>query len=73
VVNITPRPLYPRGKNLRYPLDKRLNGPQSLDDMEKRKLLETVDALHFHLSAQLSQFLTIIPGCKNNFLFHNFK
>jgi hypothetical protein len=25
----TPRPLYPQGKNHRYPLDRRLGGPQS--------------------------------------------
>jgi hypothetical protein len=29
VVNFTPRPLYPQEKNLRYPLDRRLGGPQS--------------------------------------------
>jgi hypothetical protein len=29
VVNFTPRPLYPRGKSPRYPLDRRLGGPQS--------------------------------------------
>jgi len=29
VVSFTPRPLYPRGKSLRYPLDRRLGGPQS--------------------------------------------
>jgi hypothetical protein len=29
VVNFTPRPLYPRGKSPRYPLDRRLDGPQS--------------------------------------------
>jgi hypothetical protein len=29
VVSFTPRPLYPQGKNPRYPLDKRLGGPQS--------------------------------------------
>jgi hypothetical protein len=29
VVNFTPRPLYPRGKSPRYPLDRRLRGPQS--------------------------------------------
>jgi hypothetical protein len=29
VVNFTPRPLYPQGKSPRYPLDKRLGGPQS--------------------------------------------
>jgi hypothetical protein len=28
VVSLTPRPLYPRGKNHRYPLDKRLGGTQ---------------------------------------------
>jgi hypothetical protein len=29
VVSFTPRPLYPQGKNPRYPLDRRLGGPQS--------------------------------------------
>jgi hypothetical protein len=29
VVNFTPRPLYPQGKSPRYPLDRRLGGPQS--------------------------------------------
>jgi hypothetical protein len=29
VVNFTPRPLYPRGKSPRYPLDRRLGGTQS--------------------------------------------
>jgi hypothetical protein len=29
VVNFTPRPLYPRGKSPRYPLDRRLGRPQS--------------------------------------------
>jgi hypothetical protein len=29
VVSFTPRPLYPRGKSPRYPLDRRLGGPQS--------------------------------------------
>jgi hypothetical protein len=29
VVSFTPRPLYPRGKGPRYPLDRRLSGPQS--------------------------------------------
>jgi hypothetical protein len=27
VVSFTPQPLYPQGKNCRYPLDKRLRGP----------------------------------------------
>jgi len=27
--SFTPRPLYPQGKSLWYPLDKRLGGPQS--------------------------------------------
>jgi hypothetical protein len=30
VVIFTPRPLYLEGKILRYPLDRRLGGPQSL-------------------------------------------
>jgi hypothetical protein len=29
MVSFTPRPLYPRGKSPRYPLDRRLGGPQS--------------------------------------------
>jgi hypothetical protein len=29
VVNFTPRPLHPRGKSPRYPLNRRLGGPQS--------------------------------------------
>jgi hypothetical protein len=29
VVNFTPRPLYPQGKILWYPSDRRLDGPQS--------------------------------------------
>jgi hypothetical protein len=29
MVSFTPRPLYPQGKNSRYPLDRRLSGPQS--------------------------------------------
>jgi hypothetical protein len=29
VVNFTPRLLYPQGKSPRYPLDRRLGGPQS--------------------------------------------
>jgi hypothetical protein len=29
VVSFTPLPLYPQGKILRYPLDRRLGGPQS--------------------------------------------
>jgi len=30
VVSFTPRPFCSRGKRLRYPLDRRLDGPQSL-------------------------------------------
>jgi hypothetical protein len=29
MVSFTPRPLYPQGKGPRYPLDRRLGGPQS--------------------------------------------
>jgi hypothetical protein len=39
-VSCTPLPLYPRGKSLRYPLDRRLGGPrEGLDDEEKTKFL----------------------------------
>jgi hypothetical protein len=38
VVRFTPRPLYPRGKSPRYPLDRGLGGPQSRSGRsEKRK------------------------------------
>jgi len=41
VVSFTPRPLYPQGKSPWYPLDRRLDGPQSravLDAVVKRKI-----------------------------------
>jgi hypothetical protein len=31
VVSFTPLPLYPRGKSPRYPLDRRLGGPQNVN------------------------------------------
>jgi hypothetical protein len=38
VVSFTPLSLYFRGKNHRYPLDRRLGGPQiGLDAVEKKK------------------------------------
>jgi hypothetical protein len=40
VVSFTPQPLYPRGKSPRYPLDRRLGGPQSRSGhVQKRKSL----------------------------------
>jgi hypothetical protein len=40
VVNFTLLPLYPRRKNPRYPLIRRLAGPRAgVDDVEKRKFL----------------------------------
>jgi hypothetical protein len=40
MVSITPWPLYPLGKGPRYPLDRRLVGPQSrVDAVEKRTFL----------------------------------
>jgi hypothetical protein len=42
VVSFTHRPLYPRGKNTRYPLDRRLGGPQSRSPRSgEEKILET--------------------------------
>jgi hypothetical protein len=37
VVTFTPRPLYPRGNCPRYPLDRRLGGPQSLSGHYRRE------------------------------------
>jgi hypothetical protein len=38
MVSFMPRPLYPRRKSPRYPLDRRVGGPRAvLDDVEKRK------------------------------------
>jgi hypothetical protein len=35
VVSFTPRPLYHRGKSPRYPLDRRLSGPQSRSERRR--------------------------------------
>jgi hypothetical protein len=41
VVSLTPQPLYPRGKSPRYPLDRRLGGPQSQSGkFEEEKILD---------------------------------
>jgi hypothetical protein len=37
VVSFTPLSLYPRGKSHRYPLDRRLGGPQSRSGLRGRK------------------------------------
>jgi hypothetical protein len=40
VVSFTSRPLYPRGKRSRYPLDRRLSGQKTgLDNVERRKIV----------------------------------
>jgi hypothetical protein len=40
MVSFKPRPFNPLGKSFRYPVDRRLGGPQSgLDEVEKRKFL----------------------------------
>jgi hypothetical protein len=40
VVSFTPRPIYPRGKSPRYPLDRRLGGPQSWSGRCEEKILD---------------------------------
>jgi hypothetical protein len=41
VVSFTPLPLYPQGKSSRYPLDRRLDGPQSRPELRgKEKILD---------------------------------
>jgi hypothetical protein len=45
VVSFTPQPLYPRGKSLRYQLDRRLGGPQSRFGRHgEEKILECTEA-----------------------------
>jgi hypothetical protein len=38
VINFTPLPLYPQGKNPWYPLDRRLVGPRAIPDTVMRKI-----------------------------------
>jgi hypothetical protein len=43
LVSFTPRPLYPRWKNPRYSLDRRLGGPQSRSRrLEEKKILNPI-------------------------------
>jgi hypothetical protein len=45
VVSFTPLPLYPRGKSPRYPLDRRLGGPQSRSErFGEEKILDLTGA-----------------------------
>jgi hypothetical protein len=39
-MSFTPRPLYPQGKSPRYPLDRRLGGPQSRSGRGEDKILD---------------------------------
>jgi hypothetical protein len=42
VVNFTPRPLSPRGKSPRYPLDRMLGGPQSRDSICEPSVVQPI-------------------------------
>jgi hypothetical protein len=58
VVSFTPRPLYPQGKSLWYPLDRSLSGPQSRSgrgDEEKNSQ---------HISEYFKMSLCPLLGCK---------
>jgi hypothetical protein len=45
VVSFTPQPLYPRGKSTRYPLDRRLGGPQNRSGYVKKRKFLTLPGL----------------------------
>jgi hypothetical protein len=56
VVGFSPRPLYPRGNGPRYPLDRRLGGPQSLSGPcgeEKNLAPAGIQTLAVHSIARL--------------------
>jgi hypothetical protein len=48
VVDFMPRPLHPRGKSPRYPLDRKVGGPQirSGQSGEEKKITEECRELH---------------------------
>jgi hypothetical protein len=61
MVSLTPRPVYTRGKSPRYPLDRRLGGPQNRSALygEENNILPcrewNPDRLAHSLSAKLIQ------------------
>jgi hypothetical protein len=60
VVSFMTQPLYPRGKNPRYPLDRRLGGPENrLDTVVKRKIFLPVPGIDF--SRPTRSLVTILP------------
>jgi hypothetical protein len=70
VVNFTPRPLYPQGKSLWYPLDRRLGGPQSRSGRGgEEKISQTLPGIEppvvqpvaQRCTTELSQLLYIPP------------
>jgi hypothetical protein len=68
VVSFTPRPLYPRGKSPRYPLDRRLGGPQPVWTILRRENSWPPPGLELrslgHPARSLSLYRLLYPGSR---------
>jgi hypothetical protein len=74
VVSFTPRPLYPRGKSPRYPLDRRLNGPQSRSGRRgEEKILSKAPYLQQTLNLLRDHFMWCETANLNAYLVINNK
>jgi hypothetical protein len=58
VVSFIPRPLYPKGKSPRYPLDRRLGGPQSRNERSGEKNSEPLPGLEHPIIRLVAQRYT---------------
>jgi hypothetical protein len=72
VVSFTPRPLYPRGKSPRYPLDRRLGGPQGRSRRLEKRIFLTLPGLelrpHGRPARSQSLYQLHYPGCRGNYV-----
>jgi hypothetical protein len=72
VVSFTPRPFYPRGKSPRYPLDRRLGGPQNRSGRggEKKKIPATAGIRTAVVQpVAYSLYCLSYPGSSRNIVF----
>ena len=69
VINFTPQPLYPR-EECRYPLNRRLGGPQSLSGRWEQKNLLPLPEFDLRTFQQVSQSL-YIPRYPSSFKKYN--
>jgi hypothetical protein len=63
VVSFTPRPLYPRGKNPRWPMDQRLGGSQIL------VAVELFSSCQYTLSVWCRPYSALFCMCQNVVLY----